>query len=174
MRQRKTITTLILIVGILAVGIVYAAITGQDLTVTGSTTATTDDANFDVKFVQTGTTPNGSGDGTTVATIDSNNGKKANITVTGLTTKDQTAVATFTIENASPVDVTAKLTASVENKNTTWYDVTTNIVDTEIDKGDTTEMTVRVTLKQTPATESDLTEANTNNTFTVTINAQPQ
>lgn len=50
MKKRKTFLTVALLAGILALGIGYAAITGQALFIEGTASATADEANFKVGF----------------------------------------------------------------------------------------------------------------------------
>ena len=170
MKQKRTFITLLLIIALLCLGIAYAAITSQNLKVTGSVEATTSDNNFDVKFTGTPTTD---GAGNVEATIDTtadSTGRTATIKVTGLTTAEQTATATYTITNASPADLSANLTSNVAHDNDAWFEVTQDLADTSIDKGDSTTITLTVKLLKTPATADDLAQAK--DSITLTIGAE--
>lgn len=163
MREKKVFITLALILGVLILGIAYAAITTQNLNVSGSTTATTSDANFDVAF--TGevdiTKPTERADGTAITTIEVEaeaSGKNGTITVAGLDTKGQEIIATYTVKNNSK-DLKAILSLGdepVDYDNTTWYTVTAELGSTTLEPEQSTTLTVKIKLIKTPATDADI------------------
>lgn len=128
MREKKVFITLALILGVLILGIVYAAITTQNLNVAGSATATTSDSNFDVSF--TGevdiTKPTERADGTAITTIDvdaSASGKNGTFTISGLDTKGQQVILEYGIKNNS-ADIYAELSdIQINCNNSTWFTI---------------------------------------------------
>lgn len=171
MKQKRTFITLLLILAILALGIAYAAISNQMLTISGNVVASALATNFNVNF--TGV-PETSGDGTTLATIDELNNKLATINVSGLTTKGQKAIAKYEVENSSTEAISALLSTEVTYDNTTWFNVTTTIEEADkiIEQNGKTTITVEVELLQTPATSED--EEAAQDEITVTLIAAPQ
>jgi len=168
MKTKRTLMTLLLVVAILGLGIAYAAMASQALKVAGSATAAPSDTNFDVKFIGTPTT---SGAGTTVATIDTatdSTGRTASIDVSGLTIAGQTATAVYTISNESPVNITATLSRVIDHKNADWFDVAADLEKTTLAQGDTTTLTVTVTLKVTPVTVESVSDD-----ITIVVTAAP-
>ena len=94
------------------------------------------------------------------------------MTVTGLTTKDETVTATYKVKNASQAEIVAAIADSVTPGND-WYEVTSDLDVETLAQGAEATLTVTVRLTKTPATEADLTAANANNTFTVSVVASP-
>lgn len=177
MKQKTTFITIALVVAILALGIAYAAITTQNLNVTGSVGATTTDANFDVSFVTADITPTVAGDNvddeeTTITKTASASGKTGTITIAGLNTAGQEVTTVFSIKNNS-TDLNAKLEIPSINgivfDNTDWYEVTAELGSSTLAPGATTTLTVKVKLIKTPATAADI-EAATE-TFVVNFTA---
>lgn len=165
MNSKKTFITLGIVVAVLALGIAYAAITAQTLTVNGNVVAVADANNFDVNF--TGT-PATSGTVTAVVTSDA---KVATMDVSGLTTEGQKATASFQVVNESSADITASLGANVVYDNTEWFSVTAVPAATSLAKGGNTTLDVTVELLKTPATAED--ESAAQDTFTITLTASP-
>lgn len=87
-----------------------------------------------------------------------------------MTTKNQTATVTYTIENASPESLTANLTRAIDHTNEEWFEITADFDKTSIDKERTAKMTVTVKLLKTPATSDDETVAN--DTITISIGTE--
>jgi len=179
MRAKRTISILAIIIGSLFLVIAYAAIASQTLKIMGSASATTSDANFDVKFVSYSDYGASLQEMTRSVTIDET-GKSATINVSDFTTAGDAAMITFDIKNASPADVSALVSASLTNSNDVWFDVVCNWVPDGfygeeanlIGQNETTQLQVQIILKKTPVTDADVEAAKT--TINVTINAQPQ
>ena len=150
MKNKKTLIGIVLLIVVLLLGIGYAAIT-RELTISGSATANANSENFKVYF--TGETEVSNGDNVTAtATAETTT---ANITVTGLTTKDDFETATYTIKNASP-ELNALLSVTTEEAaNSDYFDVKAEIEDeaTPLAPDGTTTVTVTVTLIKTPVAE---------------------
>jgi len=119
MKSPKTFLLLSVIVGVLLLGVAYAGIQNVNLTVSGTATATPDQANFSVKFIGT---PNKSGKGTITATKTGD--LTAEMTVTGLKAVGDEAVATFRVCNYSE-DMSAKISVSTNNNNTEYFGIST-------------------------------------------------
>ena len=177
MKQKRTYLTLLLVVALLVLGIAYAAITADTLTITGSAAAALDDENFVVRFAKTGdvyTEPTTSGDNKALVTeAKVTNDTTASFKIEGLTTKGQTATITYTIENASPADVDADVAVKLVNANETWYTATVNPATTiDLKKDKTATVAITVTLKDTPATDAEVAAAKGNFTVTLTADAK--
>ena len=128
-------------IAVLLIGIGYATLSNEVLTISGSASATTNDNNFTVKFTGEPTT-------TTGATAKITDDITAEIGVTGLTAKGDKATATYTIVNGSP-DLSADLAAEVtKNTNTEYFTVTPELAATNITAtGDTNTTTLKVTVE---------------------------
>lgn len=154
MKNQKTILGLAMLAAILMLGIGYAAVSDIDLNIEGSASATAD-SDFDVVFTE------GEGDitidktsapdSTVTAAIDGTDKTKADISVSGLTTKGEKVEVTYTIANKS-ADLAASLTATTSNTNTEYFSVTSSILDTPVvvEKDNTTTVKVTVELVKTP------------------------
>ena len=173
MKQKRTYITLLLVMAFLCLGIAYAVITEQKITITGNATTTTDSKNFLVRFAREGgkyvapTKTGAQADKVTEATVTDDT--TASFTITGLTTEDQTATITYTIENASPADINADIAVALTNNNKKWYTATVDKTSISLNKGQKTTVAITVTLKDTPATDAEAAEAE--GTFTVTLTA---
>ena len=146
MKKRNTYVGLILLVAVLMLGIGYAAISNITLNINGSAKATISDENFKVRFIGT---PEVSDADIISATITGDH--KATITVDSLVSKGDKATATYTIENASE-DLSASIAKpTVENDNTEYFSVTTDITEeVTVAATKTTTVTVTVELIKTP------------------------
>lgn len=161
MKNKKFFIIALLMV-VLLIGVGYANITNKTLEINGTATATPDGSNFVVKF-KNETVPTTGGATATVLGDTS-----AEIEVTGLTAKGQTASATYTIVNNSE-GLDALLSAVVTKKtDSDNFDVTYSFADTKLLADDETTLTVTVTLKNTPIDE-DLTTS-----IKVDVTAKPQ
>ena len=148
MKNKKTVIALTVLLAVLALGIGYATITNITLNITGSTAATASDANFSVKFVDSGAEITGSN-----ATGEVTSDNEATITVSGLTTKDDIATITYPVKNYS-ADLGASLTATVtENSNDDFFEVTPTFASSSIGANSETTLTVTVKLLKTPAAD---------------------
>lgn len=144
MKKKRTFLVVALLVAVLSLAVGYAAIT-ENLKVTGSASATTDDNNFKVRFTGTPTTSDGS---KVTATI--TNDLAATIDVSGLTTTGDTVTATYTIENYSAELGASLAVGTIENSNKDYFKVTASLAKTAIAKGETTTLTITVELLKTP------------------------
>lgn len=170
MKNKRILVVMLLLVMVLLLGIGYA-VSNKTLTISGTASAAADDDNFVVRFKKTSDdagyeTPTGLTNATATVTDD----KTATIEVTGLKKKDDTATATYTIENKSN-DIDASVKAAIKNftQNTEYFEVTTSgITNTASDLAcdNTTTITVTVKLLKTPV------EAKST-TFTVELDATP-
>ncbi len=167
--KKNKILTGILLVAFMVVGVGFAAIT-KNLEVSGSATATVDDKNFVVVFTAV--------DDSGLATIDSNDAKKATITITsGFTKAGDTKTVKLTVTNKSTeaTKLNAVLaTPSTTNSNTTYFTVTASWgATTTIAPQATAELSVVITLIKTPD-NADAAVDTYKSTFTVSFTATAQ
>ena len=85
----------IVLLAILLVAVGYAAIGNVGLNITGSAKGEAKQDNFLVEFIGTPTT---GGDGTTTATINESQKTEGTVSVSGLTARGETAIATYTVK----------------------------------------------------------------------------
>lgn len=165
MKKKKSLLSLVLIALVLVLGVGYAVVSTQDLTISGS--ASVAESTLDVVF--TGETEKG-GAGVTTATA-TTNGLTATINVTGLTAINDTATATYTIQNRE-TDLAASISKkAIENDKGEFFEVTTTVDTTPltIAKNGTGTVTVSVKLIKMPIEPADSTAD-----ITVTLLATPE
>jgi hypothetical protein len=173
MKKKQLVIYLVVVVGILALGIGYAAIATQGFTINGNLSSDVDTDQFKVKFTGTPLTNIGTTNATMSATIDSSDStsRTATLNVSGLKARGETVTATYTIINDSS-DLTANLgTPTVTNNNPTYFNVTATYGangDTIL-AGNTTTIIVTVELLKTPIDTAD----NLTSTTKVTFDATP-
>lgn len=177
MKQKRTYLTLLLVVALLVLGIAYANITADKLTITGSASADTANENFVVRFAKTGAdyiepTTSGANKALVTEAIVTND-TTASFEIEGLTTAGQTATITYTIENASPAAIDADVAIALEYDNTAWFKAEldkTSIKD--LKPNGTATVDITVTLMDTPATAAEASAATEEFTVTLTANAK--
>ena len=101
MKQKKTFLTLILIIVALCLTAAYAAISSQNLTITGNVSAIAGEGNVKVQFVEAEVDPASKG----TVSAEPNTGDdytKATISVADLSVVGDTATVVYTIENKAP------------------------------------------------------------------------
>lgn len=169
MKKRNTLLAVILLLGVITLGIGYAAVT-KTFTVNG--TANVSGLEEDAFNVHYTGTPAVAGEGTTTANHD--NDKTATMEVT-LTNVGDAASATFTIVNENETGINASVLADtlkvVDSNNEVWsaasseyFEVAVTGLDAkELAPNDTEEFTVTVTLKKASV------EGVTGEKFTVTF-----
>ena len=166
MKNKKFFIIALLMVVVL-IGVGYANITNRTLEINGTATASPDNANFIVRFVDEDEKENVivTEGGATAKVIDNDS---AEFTVTGLTAKGQSASATYTIVNESK-GLDAFLSADViTNTNPDDFFVTYFIDNPTLKAGNETRIKVLVILKNTPIDE------NLSTTIKVDLTAEPQ
>ena len=139
----KVIMAVALIV-VMLIGVGYAAIRNITFNITGSATATPNDANFSVKFAET-TEVSDANKVTAAVTNDTN----ATINVVGLTSAGETVTATYTVQNTS-ADLSADLTVETTNNNEEYFEISSKLGNTSIVAGEATTLTLTVKLIKTP------------------------
>ena len=139
--KKRTILPLLL-VAVLALGIGYAAVAGVTLQINGNAIVTPTQENFGVRFDGTPTV-----DKATAAILADKT--KASLDVTGLSDKNDTATATFTV-----------------TYNTTVFEITTNFAAKTLQPGESMDITVTVKLVQVPTEE-------VSTPITITFKADP-
>lgn len=188
MKQKKTIITLLLVAVVLGLGIAYAAVTSQLLTINGTAGVSSDDTPVNVVFTNAEVTskPTTVSESDVTATIDTD-ATKATLHVSNFKTKNDTAVFEYTITNKHTdiaitlKDVTITLTGQGQNEGTSsgWFEVTQSLANTSLTAnnagGDlatsSTVLTITVKLKETPVTTEQVAAAK--DTIKITINAEP-
>lgn len=151
MKNKKSLLSLGLLVLVFVLGVGYAVVSTQNLTISGS--ASVAESTLDVSFEGTATT---GGVGTTTATAEKGE-LTADITVTGLTAVGDTATATYTIQNLEK-DLAAEITkAEITNSKSEFFEVTTSVDNsaTTIGKNSTGTVTVTVKLIKMPIKDTD-------------------
>lgn len=178
MKQKRTFITLLLVIALLCLGIAYALFSADELEITGTALSDVADGAVDVEF--TSATPAKAEGVTTYGEIDSSDKDKATFTVDGLMVAEDSKDVVFTIENKTengvPVTLQAPtITWANGTSSNEWYEVTYKYGNTALaaagKDGDDTTLTVTVKLLKTVSTEVSKTEANTNNTVTIKLNA---
>lgn len=164
MSKKNAVIAIILVIAILLIAIGFAAISTLKLNISGQAQATPNQSNFSVEF--TGEPAVSEPDKVT-ANIDEMNKLQATMNVTGLTSKGDTATATYTIENKS-TDLLASLTAETTNSNTEYFTVSYDITEPSIGAGENTTIKVTVELIKTPVSSDE------SSTIGVTVTAEPQ
>ncbi len=159
-KNRKQIQILLFVfIGVITLGVGYAAINTINFVISVNSTASTNQSNFSVKFKSATLT---SGTGTATITNDTT----ATISVTGLTKVGDTATATYTIKNES-LGVGADISLQLSNSNTEYFKVTETINDKQLQVNEQTTATITVEMIKTPII-SDVTT-----TITGTLHATP-
>ena len=138
---------LLVVIAVVTLGIGYASITAINLIINGNATASVNQNNFIVHFIEakniTGTTGVG---GTSVIETDDT---KASFNVTGLTKVGDYAEAKYVVKNDSN-GIGAEITLELTNSNNEYFRVTETIDDNKLQAGDTTLATVKVEMTKTP------------------------
>lgn len=149
MKNKKILTITIVLIGLLLLGIGYAATT-DDFSITGTASASVDASHFKVGFDTTKTATGTEGKVTaSITDVDT-----ASLTVTGLTAKGQSVTATYPVINTS-ADLNASLAVGqITNDNEGFFDVKAEFDSTTINAvNGTTNLVVTVTLNKTPIGE---------------------
>lgn len=158
MKQKRTYVTVLLVVALLALGVAYAALQAQNVEITTGVATTADTGNIDVEIVS-GSKQSGATNATATLTVDEEDATKAELSVAGLTKAEEEIVVLVTVQNnRSDVDATLSK-VDFTNTNTNWFDVTSAIVDSDLERSGTATATITVKLKKTVATEADLAAA---------------
>lgn len=177
MKKRQLVIALGVIVGILALGIGYAAIATQGFNINGNLSSEVDENQFKVKFTGTPTVDTtGAPNAIATATLDATdtNGRTATLNVSKLKAKDEVVTATYTIKNESTdLNATLDSTPFITVPNDDYFAVTTEYGaggTSLAANGGTTTLTVTVRMKKTPI---DTQDPKLTSSITVTFNATP-
>ena len=139
-------------IGIITLGIGYAAISNIILTINGTGTAAVDPNNFNVHFDTTVSPTITANKGSAI--IDINDNKVAHITVNNLVTAKESAIAEYTVINESN-GIGTQISLNLVNTNTEYFKVTKTIDDIELQAGETTKVRIVVELLKTPIDHSE-------------------
>ena len=150
MVKRSTVLLIAILAVVMALGVGFAAITSTQLNITGNTTATPDQANFKVKFLEE-TQVSDPGKVTAEVTGDTT----ATINVQGLSAKGDKVTATYKVKNLSD-DLSADITLAIGNNNEEYFKTTAVLGKDSLTAGEETTAVVTVELIKTLIT-SDIT-----------------
>ena len=156
--MKKSLTIgAILVIAILLVAVGYAAVTSTQLNITGTARANVNTDNFVIKF--TGVDNVSDADKVTASVASD---LAAKMDVKGLTAKNDSVSATFTIQNLSE-DLSAEL--SIKSRtitNTEYFAITTEFTNDKstLNHGESTTVKVTVTLVKTPIDHEENIEGN--------------
>ncbi len=171
MKKQNKILIGVILIAILFMGIGYAAFTTLELTITGTANATASQDNFKVYFTGKNTVTNP----TEGVVVTVNEGAStANVEISGLTKKDDTAYAILEIENGSNDVDASSIDVTLQDKDTAYFDISAimcdqtgvTISDYAVASGAKTYVKVSAKLLQTPTED-------VNTTINVTITATP-
>ena len=160
MKKRRNLILSFVIVALLLVGIGYAAVLSDELTIDGSAAAEANAADFNVDWV--------SGDGYTV------NDDTATVTVTGMTTADSSKVKTINLKvknNSEALTAVLGAWGTVTNNNPDYFTVSVawaQDAPTELAPGQEASVVLTITLIKDVA---DTASAEFDVTFTATAKA---
>ena len=162
--NKKSLTiALFALVAVVVLGVGYAAITAINLTINGNATATPNQANFSVKFDNTGTTsytetPISTGTAVPyndVAIIDTD--LTAHFNTQQLSSQGEKAIATYRVKNNSPA-LKASLSISCSSTNSEYFSTTCKIGTGNstalLEPGAVATVTVEVNVLKTPVTNN--------------------
>ena len=152
MISRTRLILIALVSVILLIGVGFAAITSTQLNITGNTTATPDQANFKVKFLEE-TVVSAPGKVTAQVTGDTT----ATINVQGLTAKGDKVTATYKVKNFS-ADLSADIALSIGNSNGTYFKTTAELGQDNLKADEETTAIVTVELIRTPVEKDEVAE----------------
>ena len=152
MIKRSTLILIILVAVVLLIGVGFAAITATQLNITGNTTATPDQANFKVKFLEETQVSEPS-----KVTAQVTGETTATINVQGLTAKGDKVTATYTVKNIS-ADLSADIELAIGNSNGTYFKTTAELGKDSLVAGEETTALVTVELIRTPIEKDEVAE----------------
>ena len=146
--KKKLQIMIFVLIGVITLGVGYAAISAINLVISGNATGSPSQSSFSVVFKSASVTT-----GTGTASINNQDATIAYFDVSGLSKTGDTAVATYTIKNESN-GVGASISLNVTNSNTEYFQVTEAVQDTELQSNEETTATITVEVIKTPVEES--------------------
>ena len=149
MVKRSTVLLIAILAVVMALGVGFAAITSTQLNITGNTTATPDQANFKVKFLEE-TQVSDPGKVTAQVTGDTT----ATINVQGLSAKGDKVTATYKVKNFS-ADLSADIELAIGNSNGSYFKTTAELGKDSLVAGEETTAVVTVVLIKTLITSDE-------------------
>ncbi len=152
MVKRSSILLIVIMTVVIVLGVGFAAITSTQLNITGNTTATPDQANFKVKFLEE-TQVSDPGKVTAEVTGDTT----ATINVQGLSAKGDKVTATYKVKNFSD-DLSADIALSIGNSNGGYFKTTAELGKDSLVAGEETTAVVIVELIRTPIEKDEVAE----------------
>ena len=152
MVKRSTVLLIAIIAVVIVLGVGFAAITATQLNITGNTTATPDQANFKVKFLEQTVVSEPS-----KVTAQVTGDTTATINVQGLTAKGDKVTATYKVKNFS-ADLSADIELAIGNSNGTYFKTTAELGKDSLVAGEETTAVVTVELIRTPIEKDEVAE----------------
>lgn len=138
----------IVLIAVLALGIGYAGVSAINLLISSNGTATVNQSNFRVRFLNEGANaPTIEGSPTNTVSVISDT--EASFSILTLDGKGESVTANLKVKNESN-GIGAKIKLKVANTNNDNYIVTTTVEDKELQAGDMTTVTVKVEMLRTP------------------------
>ena len=149
--KKKLQIMIFVLIGVITLGVGYAAMSTIYLNINGDASATTGTVTYDVKFLsESGVTPTFNSNSNEVSgTVTVTSDTTATFSATGFSDVGQTAVATYKIKNASR-GVGTRISLDLDYTNHEYFKVTETIADTELQVGDETEATVTLEVIDLP------------------------
>lgn len=158
--KRRNFLCIGILVAFLMLAVGYAAISSIPLNITGTASAQPDDSSFVVKFdSDVDPTATSSLAGATVSAAVTGD-RNATLSVSGLTTKGQTATFVYTVKNesldlaADISETSAAIGQSGDVDYSEYFSVDVTIQNSNIAAEGSTTVTVVVTLEKTPVDEN--------------------
>ena len=149
MISRTRLILIALVSVVLLIGVGFATITSTQLNITGNTTATPNQSNFIVKFLEN--TEVSDAEKVTAQVIDDTH---ATLGVSGLVTKSDYVTATYIMKNMSD-DLSADIAIAIGNNNEEYFSTTAELEKTNLKAGEETTIVVRVELIKVPKTNDE-------------------
>ena len=148
MRKTNKIILISVMISLLLLGIGYAAIQNITLSISGVAEVNSEQANFNVRFVEPITIENNGYDNIEIdAHIE--NDVNATINLGGDINVNEPVSVTYTIRNES-ADLSADLTVTASNDNPEYFTITSKLDETSIKVNEETTVTVTVELTKIP------------------------
>lgn len=151
-RRKKINILLFIFIGIITLSIGYAGISAVNLIINGNATASANQDNFDVKFIEENNVSpivNPSNVGTASIVNDTT----AVFNISGVLVKGDTVTVTYKIKNNSK-GIGTNISVDITNSNQTFFKTKVTLIDRVLQPGDTTIATVTVECKKTPIEEN--------------------
>ena len=150
MKNKTMFIGVALLVAVLMLGIGYAVLSNITLNITGSATGVPSQENFEVKFAENVTYDVSDANANIVVSPSVEGDLSAKIDVTNFVSKGESVTVDFTVQNLSKADLNADLEVVRVGDADDNFSVTVTPAATNIAKGGSTTVTVRIESLVTP------------------------